>query len=146
MQLSSKQQCLWGKSCSATMQLCYLQSKIPSEGMSTRLIGTVYFKKHASGFGTYSPAAHFQKFTDPTLTVREQHSAWLEDIRQNISYRIKFENEMVPSDEALKLHWKRSCWVIHMWKQSDQNRMVLEPINLWMDLDRRCTYISLGHH
>ena len=31
----------------------------------TRLIGTVYFKKNASGFGTSSPAAHFKKFADP---------------------------------------------------------------------------------
>ena len=95
----------------------------------TRLIGTVYFKKNASGFGTSSPAAHFKKFADPGLTVNEQHSAWLEDIRQTISYRIKFENEMVPSDEALKLHWQRTCWVIHMWNQADQNTMVLQPIS-----------------
>ena len=43
----------------------------------TRLIGTVYFKKHASGFGTYSPAAHFQKFTDPT------HSTQTFNLRDN---------------------------------------------------------------
>ena len=93
-----------------------------------RLVGTVYFKKHASGFGTASPPAHFKNFTTPGLTVEQQHSNWLEDIRQNISYRVKFENEMIPSDEALKLHWTRSCWIIHMWRQADHNTMSLQPI------------------
>ena len=49
-----------------------------------RLIGTVYFKKHSSGFETPSPASHFLKFCDPSLTVQHQHSRWLEDIRQTI--------------------------------------------------------------
>ena len=35
---------------------------------------------------------------------------------------------MIPSDEALLFHWKRACWVLHMWKQADQNTMTLEPI------------------
>ena len=67
------------------------------------LIGTLYFIKHAFGFGTASPPAHFNNFSIPGLTVEQQHSNWLEDIRQNISYRVKFENEMIPSDEALDM-------------------------------------------
>ena len=35
---------------------------------------------------------------------------------------------MIASDETLMLHWKRSCWVIDMWKQADQNEMYLQPI------------------
>ena len=34
------------------------------------------------------------------LTVEQQHSNWLEDIHQTISYRVKFENE-IPSDKVL---------------------------------------------
>ncbi len=39
------------------------------------------------------------------------------------------------------LHWKRSCWVIHMWKQVDLNHMNLEPITLygWAIQDSRLT-------
>ncbi len=33
------------------------------------------------------------------------------------------------SNESLKLHWKRSCWVIHMWGQADLNEMQLEPLS-----------------
>lgn len=93
-----------------------------------RLIGTVYFKKHATGFDTSSPAAHFQSFHNTHLTNLQQHLSWLDNIRQNIWYRVKFENEMIPSHEALLLHWKRTCWVIDMWSQADQTAMSLEPI------------------
>ena len=93
-----------------------------------RLIGTVYFKKYSSGFQTQSPSEHFSKFKDKGLTVQEQHSKWLDDIRQTIWYRTKFENEMIASDEILMFHWKRSCWVLNMWKQADQNEMHLQPM------------------
>ena len=61
------------------------------------------------------------------LTEHQQHSSWLDDI-QNILDRIKFENEMVPSEDSLFLHWQRSFWVIGMWKQADMNTMVLKPM------------------
>ena len=93
-----------------------------------RLIGTVYFKKHSTGFEAASPAAHFRSFCDPNLTAQQQHSAWLDDIRQTIWYCVKFENKMIPSDEALLLHWRRTCWAIHMWGQADINTITLEPI------------------
>ena len=93
-----------------------------------RLIGTIYFKKHATGFETSSPEAHFYKFITHSQTIKEQHLNWLNDIRQNIWDRIKFENEMIPSSDALYLHWKRSCWISHMWQQADKNIMVLEDM------------------
>ena len=91
-----------------------------------RLIGTVYFKLHSTGFDSNSPATYYHSFSDLNLTVQEQHSLWLDNIRQNIWDRVKIENEMIPSDEALLLYWKRSCWVLHMWHQSDQRIMTLE--------------------
>jgi len=60
--------------------------------------------------------------------VEEQHSKWLDSIRQTIWYRTKFENEMTASDDTLMLHWKRSCWILHMWSQADQNEMLLLPM------------------
>ena len=108
-----------------------------------RLIGTVYFKKHATGFDTPSPSAHFLQFQTPTTSIKQQHMLWLDDIRQNIWYRIKFENEMLPSTEALFLHWQRSCWVIHMWEQADRNTMTLEPITHhgWNITDEKLTVV-----
>ena len=38
-----------------------------------RLVGSVYFKKHASGFSTTTPASHFNKFNNLSLTPLQQH-------------------------------------------------------------------------
>ena len=93
-----------------------------------RLIGTVYFKKHAACFETPSPVSHFKKFVSTTTSIQLQHENWLEDIRQSIWHHISFENEMILSNESLCFHWKRSCWILQMWRQSDKNTMVLQPI------------------
>ena len=93
-----------------------------------RLVGTAYYKLHSSGFDSPSPATYYRSLASPSVGVEEQHSIWLDNIRQNIWDRVKFENDMIPSDDALLLHWKRSCWVMHMWRQSDQRTMTLEPI------------------
>ena len=77
-----------------------------------RLVGTVYFKKHASGFDTPSPSSHFLQFADTDPTV--QHMHWIDDICQNIAYRTTFDTSMVPSTDALYFHWKRTCWVLDM--------------------------------
>ena len=92
------------------------------------LIGTVYFKKHATAFESSSPESHFKSFLSSSTDVEEQHRNWLEDIRQNSWDRITFEAEMVPSTEALWRHWKRSCWVINMWRQADRNTMQVADI------------------
>ena len=92
-----------------------------------RLVGTVYYKKHASGFDTPSPASHFVRFSEAT-NPSVHHHQWIDDVRQNIADRSTFDNNMMPSTEALYFHWKRSCWVLNMWAQSDRNIMVLEPI------------------
>ena len=73
-------------------KLCYLAF--------IRLLGTVYFKKHSSGFQTQCPQAHFATFKDENLLIKEQNLKWLDDIRQTIWYRTRFENEMIASDDA----------------------------------------------
>ena len=96
-----------------------------------RLIGTVYFKKHANAFESLSPVAHYKKFVNPETDVEIQHKNWLDDIRQNIWDRITFETEMIPSIEALWRHWKRCCWVLDMWRQADSNAMHLADLASW---------------
>ena len=46
-----------------------------------------------------------------------------------------FEDEMIPSITALKRHWQRSCWVLHMWRQATNNEMNIEsPVgNGWIE-------------
>ncbi len=93
-----------------------------------RLVGVVYFKKHASGFSAPTPASHFNKFDTQELTPIQKHQQWLDDIRQCIWDRVQFENEMIPSTDALHRHWKRSCWVIDMWHQANKNEMAVRPL------------------
>ena len=110
-----------------------------------RLIGTIYFKKYVSGFDTQSPAAYFKKFIDPTKSVKEHHIQWINSIRDNIWCRTKFENQMIPSTEALFLHWKRSCWVLHniMWNQADKNTITLPGMEQfgWKITDNELTIV-----
>lgn len=93
-----------------------------------RLVGTVYTKKHASGFSTPTPATNFNRFHNDELAPLEQHKKWLDDIRHNIWDRVQFENDMVPTTDALYRHWKRTCWVLDMWRQADKNQLTVMPL------------------
>ena len=42
--------------------------------------------------------------------------------------RISFEDEIVPTIKALWRHWKRSCWVLDMCRQADQNTMTVAQL------------------
>ena len=93
-----------------------------------RLVGVSYFKKYASSFEEESPVEHYNKHKNNTLSLFQQHAAWLNKIRETIWDRIAYENQMLPSTDALRLHWERSCWVIHMWRQANERQM--EPLPL----------------
>ena len=90
------------------------------------LIGTIYFKKNVTAFESPSPVTNPLKYFDKERSVQQHDEVWLENIRENIWDHIKFENEIIPSTEALYFHWKSSRWVINM--QAHQNSMVLRPI------------------
>ena len=38
---------------------------------------------------------------------------------------------MIASDEALMLHWKQTCWVLHIWNQADYHEMTLLPMTTY---------------
>lgn len=116
-----------GRGSQGTLADIDLEGEIYNNGFLAflRLIGKVYFERYSTGFGTPSPANHFLTFSHIHSTMQQQHNDWLEDIRQNIADRITFDNNMIPSNKALYYHWKRSCRVLHMWKQVDRNTMVL---------------------
>ena len=57
-----------------------------------------------------------------------RHSEWLDFIRNRIWTRIQYEEEMVPSYDALSRHWKRSCWVSSVWRQATSNVIVYPPL------------------
>ena len=70
---------------------------------------------NAQAKGNQTPLAH--------------HSAWLSFLRERVWIRIRYEEEMIPSDHALLRHWKRSCWVVSVWSQSTQNHITYPPLN-----------------
>ena len=100
-----------------------------------RLVGVAYFKKHASGFSTTSPEKHFDSLYAAQADHKTIHFEWLKSIRTTIWERVKFENEMLPSDDALLYHWKRTCWIANMWKQADYNIINVDEMvgNGWVE-------------
>ena len=94
-----------------------------------RLVGVTYFKKNNSGFSQATPEALFHSFSLPDQTPLYHHKLWIGNIRVIIGDRCHFENEMLPSLDALYRHWKRTCWVLDMWSQANKNSVQLLPLS-----------------
>ena len=78
-----------------------------------RLIGAVYFRAHRPAFPEYSsPESLFNSISDPNMTVEDRHTHFIECIRTAIWDRIVFEDQLLPSVDALKRHYLRAKWVI----------------------------------
>ena len=53
-----------------------------------------------------------------SILLKSQESpATFTVVGERICSKIKYEEEMVPSEDALNRHWRRSCWVITVWGQ-----------------------------
>ena len=37
----------------------------------------------------------------------------------------------MPSDDSLKLHWLRTCYVVNIWRQADKTLAEYEPLSQW---------------
>ena len=72
----------------------------------------------------------FNSFSKDSLTPLEQHSMWLEAIRERVWSKISYEEEMVPSIGDLQRHWKRSRYVVGIWKQAASNITTYPPFEL----------------
>ena len=104
-----------------------------------RLVGCTYFRKHKSAFlpSYTSPITLFNSFSEESGTVSHHHITWLEFLRERIWSKIQYEEEMIPSVEALKRHWMRSCWVVSVWKQATENHITYPSLenNGWKQPD-----------
>lgn len=96
-----------------------------------RLVGCAYFRKHRAAFlpAYPSPATLYNSLKDDCQSPLEHHIAWLDMMRERIWSRIKYEEEMIPSDGALARHWQRSSWVLSIWKQATSHHMIYPPLN-----------------
>ena len=111
----------------------------------TRLIGTLYFKKHLSSFvSVYSFENPNQLFNSISTTITtEKHKLWLDKIREVVAERITNEEDRVPSHTALWRHWLRVCWVSDMYSNSPKQDIldgITPPENSGWTID------AMGNH
>ena len=89
-----------------------------------RLVGAEYFKKCANEFKDIrtplTPASLFSALSSTERTDLENHIVFIDRIREALFKRFD-EEKYIPSVDALRLHWRRSCWVAEVWQQSDQH-------------------------
>ena len=95
----------------------------------TRLVGCTYFSKHHSAFGgTQTPSSLYYSLQQSGTTEYDTHCKWLSTIRDAVWQRIYFEDDLIPTIDALQRHYKRALWVINYWRQSISNVMDLPPL------------------
>ena len=67
-----------------------------------QLVGCVYFKKHLAGFSDTSP---YNVYRDcEGASENEKHMVWLNLIRETVWERTEYEENHVPSLDALRFH------------------------------------------
>ena len=111
-----------------------------------RLIGSEYFKKCSIEFkdvcSTLSPQSLFLALHSNANTDLENHMIFIDKLRQALFKRYD-EEKYIPSVDALRLHWRRSCWVAEVWQQSDQ--YVIDVPNLldygWTFADNKLSIV-----
>ena len=79
----------------------------------------------------------FNSFSVEGQTALYHHTVWLDFLRERIWSKIKYEEEMIPSTDALKRHWMRSCWVVSVWRQATDNHITYPSLegNGWKHPD-----------
>ena len=98
-----------------------------------RLIGCSYYRKHKNVFllSFPTPMTLFHSLDKANHDSNTHHSAWLDLMREKIWIKIKYEEEMLPSFDALHRHWRRSCWVCNVWRQATSNRIIYPPLQTY---------------
>ena len=96
-----------------------------------RLVGCAYFKKHKSAFQPSfpTPMSLYNSIPLSGNNYYTRHSEWLSLIRDRIWSRIQYEEDMIPSCDALSRHWKRVCWVSSVWSQATLNVIIYPPLS-----------------
>jgi hypothetical protein len=105
-----------------------------------RLIGCVYLPGCAYMFTNKFDKPKKPSATDLYYKVKDENPGvaddvitciWLEAIRNATRTCSAAEDYWIPSDDSLKLHWFRTCYIIQIWKQADVNYMHLESLENW---------------
>ena len=82
-----------------------------------------------------TPKEIYAKICEENIDMSEEDllKNWLEQIRTYIMETdgCQSEENWLPSDDALLLHWKRCCYVMQIWEQADVTQMVYPDITAW---------------
>lgn len=73
--------------------------------------------QYLSKLGFETPNQLFNSI-NPTLSNEEKHKEWYLAIKRVIL--VQSEDQRPPTLTALERHWKRSCWIKHMWENSSK--------------------------
>ncbi|XP_071951903.1 uncharacterized protein [Antedon mediterranea] len=92
-----------------------------------RLVGCVYFQQHMSAFSVDTAEELFDNVSTSTsdLSDLDIHVKFLTVIRESIFHRITSEDQWMPTVDALKYHWLRTCWIALVWSQASTNLVVI---------------------
>ena len=90
----------------------------------------MYYKKFRTAFTKHnSPIAMLHSFAKEGKSSKQMHFDWINSLRDQIWERVVFEDNLIPSVDALYRHFLKAMLVIHYWKQSTNNTITLPPID-----------------
>jgi len=111
-----------------------------------RLVGTCYFKKHATAFVAlkgHKTSLHLFNSIDPSLQPEDRHHIWLNTIREAVSDIISSEEDRVPTITSL---WLRYCWVSQIWRNSTNPDMfaLLQAPEIQLTIKENVEFLMKG--
>ena len=63
-----------------------------------------------------------------TTSTKQQHLNWINSLRQGVWDLVTFEDQLIPSNEALYWHYRWSSWVIKCWRKASNSNMQVLPV------------------
>ncbi len=97
-----------------------------------KLVGCVYFKGAQSNIYTAeSPSGLLDKVRDENAQISDLavYEKWLGQIREALITKAVSTEKLPPSMDALKLHWKRTCWVLKVYFQASNQVITYPPLD-----------------
>ena len=94
-----------------------------------RLILCVYFNANRACLNKFSNPIELFDSINADSPLEHHHKAL--DVVRRASWKGVYEDELMPSNSALKFHWKRSCWVSTVWGEALKPTFMYPDISLY---------------
>ena len=78
----------------------------------SQLVWCIFWKLTSFRNQFESPIDCYQSYTTQSEVPSQQHFTWIKTLNAKIWERVDLEDSLIPSIEALWLHWMRSRWVL----------------------------------